>query len=237
MSDKDIEKELKDSADKITVKSFSERWDNIQDRLTFDEAEQTVLAEEPVLVTTENNAVKSADNKKIKLLLTALSFAVCIIITLAIVLPIVLREKEPTYFGESDLVQHAVDKELFFNEISNKGYDIVNLSGYEVGECVLFTFNDEIKGGRLIASEEECILDIYFYDITYQLGNYFFDFGDLHLSYELYTVGSTEIRYNTQFDESVYNTIARVPYKNLNYNIKIFSLTDNHKEIFEKLFS
>lgn len=39
MEDKDIEQKLKRSADKIITKSFSERWENIKERILIEEDE------------------------------------------------------------------------------------------------------------------------------------------------------------------------------------------------------
>ena len=111
MTDRDIEEKLKSSADKITVKDFSERRDNIIGDMTPTQAAEEI----PVLAANENNAVRSfADGKKY-IFITVLALFLSVIAILASVLPIVLREDEPAYFGPGDLTQFFPDgKEQFF---------------------------------------------------------------------------------------------------------------------------
>ena len=240
MDNKDIENKLRSSADKITVKSFSERRNNIIDGITSSE-EREAAAEIPVLATNKNNAVRSFEKKKKYIFITVLALFLCIIVILATVLPIVLRKDEPAYFGPSDLKQVFPDgKEQFFGTIENAGYDIIDVTQYEIEQCVLLyeiiedeTIEGALKGGKFTVSDFErgFICEIEFYDISVKLSEGFIDGS------ETYTVGSTVIKYGTQFDGDLYTTNALTQYKNIQYKLIYMSLIDDCTEIFEEFFS
>lgn len=235
MDNRDIENKLKDSAEQITVKDFSERWNNIKDNITSAE-EREILVESPVFATNEETITRNSDAKKRNSLIIVFSLFACLIVALAVILPLSLRNKEPAYFGPSDLTHVFPDgKEQFFETIENAGYDIIDLSRYETEECVLFyeTIGGELKGGELsvIDVERGFICEIEFYDNSIKLSEGFID-GN-----ETYAVGSTVIEYGTQFDGDLYTTNALTKHKNIQYKIIYMSLVDDCTQIFEELFS
>ena len=63
MDNRDIENKLKESAEQITVKDFSERWNNIKDNITSAE-EREILVESPVFATNEETITRNSDAKK-----------------------------------------------------------------------------------------------------------------------------------------------------------------------------
>lgn len=164
-----------------------------------------------------------------------MSLIFCAIVALAVVLPLTLRKKEPTYFGSADLVHVFVDdKEQYFNAIENAGYDIINLSEYDLEDFVLLLVvdSDEIKGGKITVSDEEkgFICYVEFYDISVSVES------DRN-KYETFTVGSTVIEYLTQYDGSLYTTCVYAQHKSINYKLQYLSLTDNCTVFFEEIFS
>ncbi len=232
MTDRDIEEKLKSSADKITVKDFSERRDNIIGDMTPTQAAEEI----PVLAANENNAVRSfADGKKY-IFITVLALFLSVIAILASVLPIVLREDEPAYFGPGDLTQFFPDgKEQFFDTIANAGFDIIDVSRYETDEYIFIreTIEGTLKGGKFLVSDMErgFVCEIEFYDMSVILSEGFID-GD-----ETYTVGPTVIKYGTTFDGSIYTTNALTQYKNVKYKLVYMSVVDECTQIFEEFFS
>ena len=234
MSDNDIEKELKYSADKITVKNFSERWDNIKDDITSGEEEQEILLESPVFAANGNNTVGSFGNSKRNLLISVLTPILCVIVILAVVLPLTLRKnKEPSYFDPADLECAIVDgKEQFFAAIENKGYELIDISGYEIEECMLLvtSADKEVRGGKFSLSSDEFICYVSFYDSSVSVK---YDFNN----FQSYTAGSTEIKYNTKSEDSIYKTEVYTQYKNIIYIMEYLSVSDNCTVFFEEVFS
>lgn len=233
MHNNDIEKELKNSADKITVKSYSERRNNIKDRILTDDGNQEILVGDTVLSGIENNIVNRADHRKRNLLVAVLSLVLCCIAVLAVVLPITLKKDEPAYFKPADLITNVVDREQFFSEIDNCGYDVIDFTAYEITACNLLTADGKIKGGsvEIVNDDAGYILNINFYDETVTL-----PYKDVS-GYKLYSVNSTEIKYNTLSDDSLYLTDACAKHNSISYEITIISITEDCTFIFDELFS
>lgn len=233
MKDKNIEQELKNSADKITMKSFSKRWENIKGRILTEEDTQEVFAEDAILATPEGTITRNVNKKSKYSLIAILSLIVSCIVVLTIVLPIMLRKNEMEFFDPNELSHPIVSQEQFYNEIKNSRYDIIDLSKYDTNSYAIFTTNEGIvKGGEVeIANEEEgYYLNIAFYDRTVNI-------IEPVLDYEKYNVKNVEIFYHIQIEDEIYSTYAYVEYDKLHYQIDYVSIYDDCISIFQELFS
>ena len=131
MENKDIEKKLKNSASKIEMKDFSERWENVGTRIgLYDDGKENVLYKEPVWAASDGVNVKVS--YRLKSSWTIVVAALLIIgIMLAIVLHIVLREDDYGYFNYYELTEKIVSEDEFDNKIADSGLNTVNISDYE----------------------------------------------------------------------------------------------------------
>lgn len=232
MQENDIETELKNSADKITMKSFPERWDTIKDRVLKEETHQEGLAIDMVLVSPDGEAVYRVSNKRRKLLIFLLSLFFSCVLILAIVLPLTLRKKEMSFLNYNDLGKVNVSEEQFFKDINNVGYEVLDFSKFEIYSYIILTTDDsQVKGGIVQINNDDLgyFLEIAFYDNTVLL-------KEEDSDYEDYVVNTTHIKYLTKFDEEIFTTYAYANYKNLNYRIEYISLENNCTSIFEELF-
>lgn len=81
-------------------------------------------------------------------------------------IPISLRNNEPTYFGPTDLIHETVDEATFFEHINKSKIDIVDITNYECDDYTLFkTDTGEIQGGAFLINDEEnaALINVNFY--------------------------------------------------------------------------
>ncbi len=234
MQEIDIENELKNSADKITVKSYSKRRDNIKDRIFPDGNGREVSAADAVLATSVGTVAGNPVSKKRNIFIAVLSLVLGCILTLAIVLPLTLNKSEPTYLDPGELKNNIVDQGQFYEQVDKAGLEIVDLSAYELYSFLIITpilNEDEVKGGSVTGYGDRFNIDVSFYDKTVVM-------PAEYLKYKgRYYVGGTEIYYETEFGEEVYDTKAFVRYKDISYVIRYISLDDDVSDVFENLFA
>lgn len=233
MQDRDIEEQLKTSADKITVKSFSERWDAIKERISIEERQQEVLTENSVLATSDGTVTRSFGHKKRNTLIIVLSMIFSCILILSIVLPLTLQKKDTGFLIIDDLREKYVSEEQFYKDINDAGYETVNFSKfYVVSYLILTTADGDVKGGIVNVVNEDTgyISIITFYDRSVEV-------TESDLNYNIYNFSGTEIKYNTRFADEIYSTYAFTRYKDLYYQIQCDSVEDNCTLIFEEIFS
>ena len=168
MEDKEIEQLLKESADKIKMKDFSERWEEIRDRLDFPQsAEVTVESGETVLATSSNVNMTQHTMRK-KVLYSLCTVFLLIVICLAVVLPLTLnRNSERKYLTWSDLTEHNVSESEFFDGLEKSNLKIVDFAKYQIEQYFLYYSPEEVLvGGSLEFLDEECgvLATIRFYD-------------------------------------------------------------------------
>lgn len=234
MENKDIEKKLKNSASKIEMKDFSERWENVGTRIDlYDDGKENVLYKEPVLAASDGVNVKVSN--RLKSSWTIVVAALLIIgIILAIVLPIVLREDDYGYFNYYELTEKIVSEDEFDNKIADSGLNTVNISDYEFSLYkLLLTPNNYVVGGAVEFLDEE--EGIYFF-INFHKKIVISEY-DIGLVYNEYTVGNTIIKYKTTVEEDIYSTVATTTYRDLIYEIEYISFDENIENLFDKLFN
>lgn len=229
-----IENILKKSAENIELKPFSERWQVIKDRLEFDSGEKVVVKERVPALALQNNTNESKKSNVNTKKIIILSICLFFIIFLAIVIPISLRNNEPTYFGPTDLIHETVDEATFFEHINKSKIDIVDITNYECDDYTLFkTDTGEIQGGAFLINDEEnaALINVNFYSSVVIIPQ------DDFIKSDKYNINNTEIFYyrlEDNIDLFEYEVLAN--HKNVTYELKYLSVSDNILEFFNKFF-
>ena len=109
MDDKDIERILKDSANKTELMPSEERWNRIKDRLDMQvKVEEPVLQEVTVAASAGNASANIFGSPRGRITFGFIVCCVCLILCLAIVLPIYFsRPGEHRYMNEKDLIYYV----------------------------------------------------------------------------------------------------------------------------------
>lgn len=227
MDDKNIERNLKDSADNIGTKDFSERWKEISGRIKADTEKDQAINKDLVLVEASGvNTSQSAIRKNF--IISICTLFLIIVVILAIVLPIVLNINEnPSYLNPSQLAYKSMSKNEFYAELKNSEMELVDISDFEI-DVYYLAYNDEMEivGGRFEAVDEVygLIVEINFYkDIV----NSIFDVGP---ESKEYNIDGLIIEYTTVFDDEFYNTTATATKNKIRYNINCLSLEEDIRD-------
>ncbi len=233
MKEQDIEKQLKESADNIKMKDFSERWEIIKERIRLESENQTVVpCEQKVAVTSGGYNLHNVTTKKV-------SFAVglcCLFlaIVLAIVLPLVLKKNSAKrYLGLEELEIVSVTVEIFETELNKSNINIIDLSDYSNSDFQLFYSKDEqLKGGyvHLFDEENATLIMLLFHTNDVQ--------SDIKFSteYKTINVNSVNIKYEKIANELTHNFKALADTNSIIYELECIAATDNINPVFEKLF-
>ena len=234
MENKDVEKLLKESAEELKAKDFSERWKNISERInSAQEVEIKETTSETVLVTSVNtNTSQNSIRKKI-------GFSVCAVfllrvMCLAIVLPITLKTNDkPIFFNLDELNNDGVSEDEFYNKIYEADLKIFNIEDFDVDSYILFYTEDNIVvGGKFeINDEDEGIYSkVIFYDTSVKSS---FEIGE---DYKSYNVNGFNIEYKTALFEELYSTTAKAVGANISYEFECLAIDENIESFFDKLF-
>ncbi len=141
---KEIEKIIKDSADKVQTRDFSEVWQSVRGKLQDD-----VAPEESKRVSVP---VKKNKFRWLPACLAGFAAAlVCIIVPIAVQNADKPNPTVPTYIREDQLVVEEVTYSAFLSSLEQAEIDHVDFSDYEISTCNLWYTSDtrEIKGGTI----------------------------------------------------------------------------------------
>lgn len=233
MKEQDVEKQLKESADNIKMKDFSERWEIIKERIRLESENQTVVpCEQKVAVTSGGYNLHNVTTKKV-------SFAVglcCLFlaIVLAIVLPLTLKKGSPKrYLAIDDLNSVTVSLDEFETEINKSGIKLIDITKYETSSYrLLYSDNEQLKGGYidLFDQDNAAVVSLLFHteDVSTKL----------KLVSDIITinVNSVNIKYEKIADELTHNFKALADTNSIIYELECIAATDNINPVFEKLF-
>ncbi|MDE7167730.1 MAG: hypothetical protein K2O28_02645 [Clostridia bacterium] len=236
MEDKDIEQYLKERADEVKVKDFSERWEKLKGRIeAAQEVELKETASETVLATSSNGNVSSnAVRKKLIISLSAVFLAIAL--CLAIVLPITLKKNDVRhYLSFKDLSSsEALTADEFYDQIEETDLNIVDIQKFEASSYGLYyTDENKVVGGRFdIFDEDEGILaSIVFYDIIVISS---FEIGE---DFKSCDVNGFYIEYKTEpDDDELYSTRAKAVGTKISYEFDCLSADENIETFFNKFF-
>lgn len=234
MENKDIEKLLKESANEVKIKDFSERWEKIKERI--DSAQEVELKEttsETVLATSSNTSV-SQNSVRNKFIVSVCAVFLIIGICLAIVLPLTLKHNDKIYFSLHELTPVTVTENEFYDNLDKTDLKIFNLEKFEVNSyALLYTQDNILVGGRFdITDEEEGVL----VSLTFYNSSVTSEFK-ADKDYNLYNVNGFKIDYKTKLnDNGLYLTTAKAVGKNISYELKCLSGEENIETFFQKFF-
>ena len=156
MEDKEIEQLLKESADKIKMKDFSERWEAISDRIN--ESQSCVCQEkvQSTVLVTASNQTQSDNTFRKKVIFSVLGLFVAIVTCLAIVLPITLGRNNEKKYLFNELTNFNVTESEFYDAIAESDLKLLQLSGFEQDSFLTYyTSDSKIVGGSVELTEEE----------------------------------------------------------------------------------
>lgn len=234
MKELNIEKRLKESADKIEMKEFSERWEVIRERIV-DEREigpKVPCAQKVAVTAVGGDNLHNNNTKKV-------SFAVglcCLflLIVMAIVLPLVLKkDNTKNYLALDELYSVNVTNEKFEAEINASGIKLLDFSNYNtVSHRLLYSSDGQLKGGYFDLADEECAvaLTVLFHTDDVKTGIAF------DADYKSTAVNSIKIDYETLENGMLFYSNILVNKDEIIYEMRCISSTDNIIPVFEKLF-
>lgn len=236
MEQNELEKQLKEEAKRLKVKSFSERWDIIKSKINNVEpvTREEQLIGVPAKVSSGVGVNTTSPNHalKRKRLIVGVSLAVlfCLII-LAVFLPLSLTTNRGMKFYEAgDLRIDNVDEDVFCDVFEETGLNIVDLSDFEVSAYAIFySTENTVKGGMVELFDEQtqtfAIISIYTSDVNVYFNP---DFEKLDLD-------NLEIYYSTIIESDVYRTEAYSLTNDLKYYLNFLSI-EEPKNFLDRLF-
>ncbi len=223
MEDKELEKLIKESADKIEMQPFEERWNAIEGRLQ------------------KNGKKKGVNFKLVRWVSLAASF--CIVLALAIILPLVLNpapnpapEPPPiSYFDENEVDMTESTQVEFFSGLATTEMQTIDFSKLQIEKYYIGKTNDSaIKGGMIrfenLAGTATYFLKITFYDNTVTLNEH--NYTKLT---SIMTVNGIEVKYNTTAD-GLFTSKALLTYKDVTYIVEYTSINDDLSTFLSGIF-
>lgn len=238
MENKDIEKLLKESADEVQMKDFSERWEKLKVRI--DSAQRVALEEttsETVLATSANSNL-SQNSIKTKIIISVCAVFLIIAICLAIVLPITLKkdgapisngETKYLYFDDLDYVM--VSENEFYSKLEETDLKIFNTENFILDNYfLLYTEESVLVGGKLELFDEVdgVYSEVVFYDTSVKSSL------EIINDYKTCNINGVNIIYKYEPTEDYY--IVKAVNDNTSYELKCTAADENVESFFEKLF-
>lgn len=210
MEDKELEELLKESVNKVKMKDFSERWNEMKDRMP-----------------------KRKKRFSYKIFL-ALASSICLVI-LAVTLPLALKPKE-RYFTGNELSYLSVTEDRFFSEMNSAGFETKAFRELKIDKFFIALTEDEtLRGGR-VAFENLAGDETYIFTITVLSSAIVFDEADFRdLTFEM-AIGDAEIHFKTT-QTDLYESEVYVRYRSDSYVISYTSLEDDLEQFLAKLFT
>lgn len=214
MDDKELEKILKDSANKIEMKSFSSRWKEIKAQIPK----------------------SKKDERSIKYVVALISF-LCLTIIVAIMIPMFLQPtEEKRYFSVSEISYEEVTREQFYSELDSIGMEILNIREFAFDVYSLARTSDSIVRGGSVTYENTKGDAAYIFSITFFTSDVLVDeteYSDLRSEV---IVKECLIKYKTT-NEGLYQSTALMKFKDTTYIINYSSLNDDLTVFLDQLIN
>lgn len=236
MEQNELEKQLKEDAKKLKVKTFSERWDIIKSKINDVEpmAREGSLVDVPATVSAEAGAYTTSPNHvlKRKRLVVGISLVIlfCSII-LAVVLPLSLQVDNGLRFYEvGDLRLENVSDDEFYDALEGSRLNIVDLSDFEVSAySIFYSPQNTVKGGMVELIDEQtqtfATISIYTSDVNVYFNS----------DFEKFDLDNLEIYYSTIIESDVYRTEAYSFTNDLKYYLNFISI-EKPENFLDRLF-
>lgn len=232
----EIERLLQESADKITVMPFEQRYARIADRLNTEPqpAEERVL--EPALAAEHGSVSCGGRNAFLRNKWTYVvgGFLLLCLLALAIVLPLTLKKEMRFLFG--NLEQNNCSQQEYITELTESKLETPDFLAYPVDLYRIWTTEDkEVKGWGINYFDEKnaSVMEVDFFDKAV-IGILTIDDFDKICSETF--IGNTVVQYYTEKQDETYNTIALARYKKATYRIQCVSAEEDVSGVFTDLF-
>lgn len=212
MEDRELEKLLTESADKVQIRGFSSRWKEIKKKMS----------------------PPKKNYKRTLKYFTALATGCCLI-ALAVILPFVLRPKnEILYFLPEDIPLHTTTQEQFFYELSSANFETVDFSSLQVEEYFIAKSSDQVVRGGRVAYNNLDGLSEYVFSVTFYSSDIIFDEQDFSSLTNSVAIENTEVVFITTKDD-LYESRAFFVYQETSYIVEYSSLNNDFLEFLSAL--
>ena len=153
MNNKDIEKKLKDSVEKIKVRDFSLVWNDIKGEIEEKKCQN----------------VRKMPKWISAMIATAASLIVIGVIAVPIVITQLNKQVPQTKYYWDDLESRSVQISEFYIELQEAEIEYVDFNKYDIFSCALFIARDgSVRGGLIELSDDmdvpTFLLTVQFYD-------------------------------------------------------------------------
>lgn len=214
MDDRELEKLLTESADKVQIRGFSSRWKEIKKKM-------------------------SPPKKNYKLTLkyfTAMATGCCLL-ALAVILPFVLRpENEVLYFLPEEAPLNVTTEEQFFYELNFANFEIADFSSLQVEEYFIARSSDQVvRGGRVAYNNSDGLSENIF-TVTFYSSDIILDEQEFLGLANTVTIESTEVVFRTT-EGDLYESRAYFVYKEVSYIVEYTSLNNDLLEFLSTLIN
>ena len=239
IDDKDIEeieRLLQESADKITVMPFEQRYARIADRLNTEPQPVEERVMEPALATEHGSTSCGGRNAFFRnkwVLAVGITLLFCFLV-LSIVLPITLKKETKFLFG--NLESRKITQAEFEEELENSNLESLDLSSYEITIYRFwYTSNNVVKGWNVeyIDKNNNCVIQLDMFDKNVVDIQTIQGFEEVC---KIVPIGNTVVQYYTEKVDETYTTIALARYKKATYRIQCVSAEEDVSGVFTDLF-
>lgn len=232
----EIERLLQESADKITVMPFEQRYARIADRLNTEPQPVEERVMEPALAAEHGSVSCGGRNAFLrnKWAYVVGGFLLLCLLALAIVLPLTLKKEMRFLFG--NLEQNTCSRQEYITELTESKLETPDFLAYPVDLYRIWTTEEkEVKGWGVNYFDEknQTIIKVDFFDKSVIEILTIDDFDQV--CSQIF-IGKTNIQYYTQMQKGTYNTIALARYKKATYRIQCVSAEEDVSGVFTDLF-
>lgn len=232
----EIERLLQESADKITVMPFEQRYARIADRLNTEPQPVEERVMEPALAAEHGSVSCGGRNAFLrnKWAYVVGGFLLLCLLALAIVLPLTLKKEMRFLFG--NLEQNNCSRQEYITELTESKLETPDFLAYPVDVYRIWTTEEkEVKGWGVDYFDEknQTIIKVDFFDKSVIEILTIDDFDQVCSQI---SIGKTNIQYYTQMQKGTYNTIALARYKKATYRIQCVSAEEDVSGVFTDLF-
>ena len=236
MDIEEIERLLQESADKITVMPFEQRYARIADRLNTEPQPVEERVMEPALATEHGSVSCGGRNAFLRNKWTYVvgGFLLLCLLALAIVLPLTLKKEMRFLFG--NLEQNTCSRQEYITELTESKLETPDFLAYPVDLYRIWTTEEkDVKGWGVNYFDEknETLMQVDFFVksvIEIQTIN------DFDIICSQLSINKINIDYYTEKGQDFYTTIALARYKKATYRIQCVSAEEDVSGVFTDLF-
>lgn len=223
MKDKHTEKILQSAADSVKPKSFDERYASLKDSLP----EKTVAADCACALKVTLSGTAAATVRLRKILIAS---AICLIIALAIALPVVLSAVN----GGGYTLDVSADE--FYDALRSEGINVPDMQGDDNSYKLSYDGENNLVGGEIQSGESQASVPadrfrLSFPDKPYDDERFYGEGGGV------YDAPGADVRYYAWTEGEKYSAIAAATFAGRNYVIEWYGYSGGFDAFFDFLES